>query len=246
MNLFASTTCDIERPTRLCSVTAKVLEPGQEYVATLVELETPQESQEVDDVDDHGKNESSVPQRSTLASAGGQDNSRVSLLGDLRLKRVDVCLEAWEQGQRPDRLFSYWKAHVPQPAEKKKLFVDDEVLMNLFIRLADTDEPRRQAFRFVLALILMRKKLLRYERSESQSHQAGELQWWIMSIKPSAVPAGVVMETHDQGKTSSDADPQQAQAPLEPQEQRVLNPQLDEQQIREVTEQLGEVLETQF
>ena len=242
MNMFASTTCDIERPTRLCSVTGKVLEPGQEYVATLVELETPQELQEVGD----GENESLVPQRSALASRDGQENDRVSLLGDLRLKRVDVCLEAWEQGQRPDRLFSYWKAHVPQPTEKKKLFVDDEVLMNLFIRLADTDEPRRQAFRFVLALILMRKKLLRYERSESQSHQTGEHQWWIMSIKPSAVPAGVVMETHDQGKISSDADPQQVQTSLEPQTQRVLNPQLDEQQIREVTEQLGEVLETQF
>ena len=67
-----------------------------------------------------------------------------------------------------NRLFSHWESTVPQPNEKKKIFVDDAVLMNLLVRLADTDQPQRLAFRFVLALILMRKKLLRYEGAQKR------------------------------------------------------------------------------
>lgn len=81
------------------------------------------------------------------------------------LVRVDISPEAWEAGKRPEHLFSYWKAVVPEPNEKKKTFVDDEVLLNLLERLADAEQPQRIAFRFVLTLILMRKKLLRYDKT---------------------------------------------------------------------------------
>jgi hypothetical protein len=44
--------------------------------------------------------------------------------------------------------------------------VDDELLVNFFLRLADEREPTRIHFRFVLALILMRKRLLKYEETD--------------------------------------------------------------------------------
>ena len=59
-----------------------------------------------------------------------------------------------------------WRTRVPQPKEKKKLFIDDELLVNFFQRLEGTEEPAKRDFRFVLALILMRKKLVNYDSSK--------------------------------------------------------------------------------
>ena len=49
------------------------------------------------------------------------------------------------------------------PGGKRRLLVDDEALLDLFDRLAEDDDARRKAFRWVLGLILVRKKLLRLE-----------------------------------------------------------------------------------
>jgi len=83
-------------------------------------------------------------------------------------RREDYCLACWEaRGEQdgPDML-GLWRARVPKPAEKKKIFVDDEVLVNFFERLEGAEEPAKVGFRFVLTLVLMRKKLLVYDRSD--------------------------------------------------------------------------------
>lgn len=59
-----------------------------------------------------------------------------------------------------------WRTRVPQPKEKKKLFIDDELLLNFFQRLEGVEDPAKRDFRFVLALILMRKKLVNYDSSK--------------------------------------------------------------------------------
>ncbi len=76
--------------------------------------------------------------------------------------RLDYSLEAWERGERPERLFSHWRTAVPEPGEKRHALVDDDVLEDLFERLADDDRPQRLAFRFVLGLVLLRKRRLRF------------------------------------------------------------------------------------
>jgi hypothetical protein len=81
-------------------------------------------------------------------------------------ERCDFCVEYWEQ-EKPE-VYSYWKTMVPLPNQKKKLFVDDEILINFFKRLEDEEEPIKIHFRFVLALILMRKKILKYEDSRRE------------------------------------------------------------------------------
>lgn len=82
------------------------------------------------------------------------------------LLREDWCLPCWQArpaGGNGD-VIAEWRARVPARQEKKKLFVDDEVLVQFFQRLADSQEPERVCFRFVLALVLMRKKILIYDR----------------------------------------------------------------------------------
>jgi hypothetical protein len=76
-------------------------------------------------------------------------------------RRVDYSLEAW-QGV-PEGAFCSFKTQVPIREKRRRLLVDNDVLVNFFLRLADETNPLRVQFRFVLALILMRKKILRYD-----------------------------------------------------------------------------------
>jgi hypothetical protein len=93
------------------------------------------------------------------------------------LERQDWCLACWEAGDRGDvgGLFGQWRTRVPARQAKRKLFVDDALLVNFFQRLEGAAEPARLNFRFVLALVLMRKKLLVYERSAKDD--AGNETW---------------------------------------------------------------------
>jgi hypothetical protein len=82
-------------------------------------------------------------------------------------ERLEYTEEAWEGGARPERLFGYWRAIVPEPNTPPKLFVDDEALLELFDTLGEEtegDSPDRDklALRFVLTLILLRKRLLKH------------------------------------------------------------------------------------
>ena len=79
-------------------------------------------------------------------------------------RRADYSVEAWEGV--PDGAYCHFKTHVPVKEKKRQLLVDNEVLVNFFVRLAEETDPLRVQFRFVLALILMRKRLLKYEGSE--------------------------------------------------------------------------------
>jgi len=83
-------------------------------------------------------------------------------------RREDYCDQAW-QGP-PEGAFCCFRSRIPEtrtPA-KRRLLVDDEVLIDFFLRLAGEDDPARKQFRFVLALILMRKRLVKYEETASQ------------------------------------------------------------------------------
>jgi hypothetical protein len=81
-------------------------------------------------------------------------------------RRVDYSPDAW-QGP-PEGCFCHFKSRVPVKEKRKKLLVDNEILVSFFTRLADQTDPLREQFRFVLALILMRKRLLRYDKSAKE------------------------------------------------------------------------------
>lgn len=122
-------------------------------------------------------------------------------------ERADVCAGAWAQFDRAG-VVAFWQATMPHQEQKKKLFVDDGVLCDLFERLKDTAEPAKLNFRFVLGLILMRKKMLIYDTSRDEDGR----DIWVMRFK---------------GR-----------------EERLdlLNPKLDEAQVAEVSQQLGQIL----
>jgi hypothetical protein len=92
------------------------------------------------------------------------------------LERLDISEKAWEDNARPECLVFYWRTTMPDRESDQQAFVDDEVLVNLFDRLEGDDDPQRMAYRFVLGLILMRKRLLRCVSTEVR----GDRTVWLM------------------------------------------------------------------
>ena len=95
---------------------------------------------------------------------------------DQGLTRRDFCADYW-QSQKPE-VFCFWKTRLPQPGQKKTQFIDDDMLMAFFNRLEQETEQEKINFRFVLALILMRKRRLKYDSSDVQ----GDIEIWRLRI----------------------------------------------------------------
>ena len=123
------------------------------------------------------------------------------------LERIDVALEHWNDFDKSN-LLGFWQTVMRKAEEKKKVFVDDEVLCTLFERLGEATEPTKIHFRFVLGLILMRKRLVVYETTR---HDEGR-DVWVVRMK---------------GKD---------------QRLDLVDPKLNEQQVAEVSQQLGQIL----
>jgi hypothetical protein len=101
-----------------------------------------------------------------------------SLAGGDTIERRDYSLEAWEGGVRPaGTLVGWWRGVVPAPETKGTRLVSDPELLDLFEQLAETTDPARQAFAYVLALLLTRRRLLKLEpggRAALRVRRAGE------------------------------------------------------------------------
>ena len=80
---------------------------------------------------------------------------------DEGFERQDFSVEYWNEA-KPE-VFCFWQTKLANPEEKKKLLVNDEMLMAFFDRLAEEEAAEKVNFRFVLTLILMRKRKLKYE-----------------------------------------------------------------------------------
>ncbi|MGY8752597.1 MAG: hypothetical protein ACKVIO_01750, partial [Phycisphaerales bacterium] len=119
----------------------------------------------------------------------------------------------WEKGKRPERLYSHWKYTVPDSEKKQGIIIDDAVIADLFERLAEDERPQRIAFRYILALVLLRKRKLKLVGREDA--EEGEI--WLLQFK------GVESE------------------PV-----RVKNPGIAEEEIQDLSEQLGEILQGDF
>jgi hypothetical protein len=77
--------------------------------------------------------------------------------------RQDNAAEAW-QGP-PPAAFGFWSGRVPTPSEPIRPRFDEDLLEECFHRLTDQTEPSRINFRYVVALLLIRRKRFRFERT---------------------------------------------------------------------------------
>lgn len=96
--------------------------------------------------------------------AVGQEYYSALVQTDEGFQRRDYSVAFWDE--RKPKVFCYWKTKMPDPQDKRKIFIDVEMLLAFFERLAEETETERVNFRFVLTLILMQKRKLKYESSE--------------------------------------------------------------------------------
>ncbi len=224
MSQFNTPSYEIPRTSGVCASNGRELVPGESYFAALVELTQEQVAEAAEDLKSGGA-------KAGGTSGGSAKDKAIAALTALGMCRIDISSDAWDSGFRPEGLFGYWKSTVPEPNQKKKMFVDDAMLMNLLERLADATEPDRLAFRYVLALILMRKKLLRYDGNEPRTAEVAgeqvEQTWWKLTPKLD-LAKGMLGKWHPDVRLE------------------VLDPKLDESRVEQVMQQLGEILQAEF
>jgi hypothetical protein len=194
-----SNTYDIQRPTGVCAATGRELAPGETVYTALVD---------------------------PPAEDRAEEQRKANDKGELPMLRIDVSADAWEDSAfRPPYLFGFWRAEVPEPNEKKKLLVGDAAIQELLLSMDDATEDKQLAFRYVLALILLRKKLLRHDGIDRREQEDGPvLDYWQFTPK-------MDIEKGHFGKWNPSA------------KFEVLDPHITEDEIAGVTEQLGQVLE---
>jgi len=84
------------------------------------------------------------------------------------VERADYSSEAWTGP--PEVCLAWWKPQVPLATEaKKQHWAPNDVMLQLFETLAE--QPEQADMRYVLTLLLIRRRLLRLE--ESQRDEAG-------------------------------------------------------------------------
>jgi len=137
--------------------------------------------------------------------------------GEDKLERLDFSVAAWDSGARPETplsLFGSWHTEMPEPNAQKQPFIDADGMSDLFEQLGESDDPRRQAFRYLLTLIMARKRLLKIEGQRDGA--------MLVRLKGQALPP----------ERGGDGPPF-----IE-----VTNPGLDDETVASATEQLGQVL----
>lgn len=88
------------------------------------------------------------------------------------LARMDYCPDHWSQDSRP--WLAFWRTCVPEPEEPttKRIVIDDDRLLEVFFRLAETRDPLRLDLRYVIGLMLMRKRRLKSEGTRRHGDEA--------------------------------------------------------------------------
>jgi len=139
--------------------------------------------------------------------------------GQPALERQDFSIGAWEAGDRPGaplRLFGFWRAtYHPQESRKQPLLGDDE-LLDLFEELGAATEARQITFRYLLALLLIRRRVLKV----------------VGTRRDAGVSTMLVLP-----KGRAQANPQEEPV-------AVTDPGLDDQAVSDAMEQLGQVVAT--
>ena len=79
-----------------------------------------------------------------------------------QLKRLDFASDTW-QGPSPEAI-GWWKSQVPDRTSNKKHWAPNDVMLDFWDGLAE--QPNRQDIRYVLTLLLIRRRVFRLEEEK--------------------------------------------------------------------------------
>jgi hypothetical protein len=92
----------------------------------------------------------------------GEEFHSVLVAEGAEVKRYDYAVEAWRGA--PEGSLGWWKSRMPSREAKKTRLAPGEVLLQLFSELEGVAE--KQDMRYVLSLLLVRRRVLRLEETE--------------------------------------------------------------------------------
>jgi hypothetical protein len=81
-----------------------------------------------------------------------------------KLERRDYSSEGWTGP--PTGTFSFWSGRIPMQ-DNRRLPIDDEMLVDCLARLESEADPAKVNFRYVVALLLMRRRRFRFEEAKT-------------------------------------------------------------------------------
>jgi len=116
-----------------------------------------------------------------------------------QLRRYDYALDAWP-GPPPEAV-GWWKSQRPSPESSRKHWAPNDVLLDFFDQLEN--QADKQDMRYMLALLLVRRRVFRQE--ETQPGPEGrevlvlycprrEATYRVTAMMPDAVRAGQIQE----------------------------------------------------
>lgn len=79
------------------------------------------------------------------------------------LQRSDYAADAWKGP--PEDAVGWWKSQIPDRNAQRKQWAPNDVMLQFFDELAE--QPDKQDMRYVLALLLVRRRVMRLEESET-------------------------------------------------------------------------------
>lgn len=131
------------------------------------------------------------------------------------LVRLDFTAEAWDAGARPDQpMIAVWRPTEADRESERSLLMGTDDLLGLFEGMEAADEGRAAVFRYLLALMLLRKRLFRVV-----DQRVGDTGRPVLQLVRRGGPRNVEPEVHE-----------------------VVDPGMDEDAIAAGIEELGAVL----
>jgi hypothetical protein len=80
---------------------------------------------------------------------------------DGQFARMDYAADAWSES--PESAIAHWSGRIPASGQSWRPMINDELLFDCFDHLGEATEPAQRNFRYVLALLLMRRKRFKFE-----------------------------------------------------------------------------------
>ncbi len=100
----------------------------------------------------------------------GEEFFSVLISEGAELRRLDYCTEAWEGP--PENATGWWRSSMPSVTQKRLHWAPNDVMLQFLEELEH--QPERSDMRFVLALLLVRRRVLR-EDDRGKDEQGREM-----------------------------------------------------------------------
>lgn len=93
--------------------------------------------------------------------AAGETYFSVLLAEGAEVKRYDYSAEAWSGP--PEDCIGWWQAQIPDRKSRRTHWAPNDVMLEFFDELAE--QPEKQDMRYVLSLLLVRRRVMRHEET---------------------------------------------------------------------------------